>query len=171
MKTFTFDKRGNLTPYDIIKTDPSEFKYNLVTNFRPPTTREEIYSGYKIYIKDFSENISKEWYQWINGSFITIKQDPGDIDLVNFVDVNILEKNNAKVRKFRTKYGSKNKYKVDGYILPVVDKSHKDYNEVQKVVNYWKNLFGHTRKDEQTQKQYPKGFFQIDFNENILKTV
>ena len=48
----------------------------------------------------FSRRITPQFEQWINGSFVTTKENPNDIDFVTFIDSTIFKQNEAKLEEF-----------------------------------------------------------------------
>jgi hypothetical protein len=77
-----FDSRGYITPNEIIDVTLNEFESIYCYNEH----RKLIFENYI----DFSVELHKlglsNFYQWIDGSFITTKRYPKDIDFVTFVD-------------------------------------------------------------------------------------
>jgi hypothetical protein len=77
-----FDERGNLKPYECIHSSVDELKDYFVTAIKSETriSNFEKYLKYSADLKQLSGG--KSLKQWINGSFVTMKPDPDDIDLV-----------------------------------------------------------------------------------------
>jgi len=76
--TLNFDEFGNLTPYQAIDTLEAYF----VTAFPKSTTRKRLFENYLRYIYRFQDEVFPFFEQYINGSFVTKKENPKDIDLV-----------------------------------------------------------------------------------------
>jgi hypothetical protein len=74
-----FDSRGYITPNEIIEVTMSEIENTFSYNEH----RKLIFENYL----DFSEKLHElgltNFYQWIDGSFVTTKKYPKDIDFVN----------------------------------------------------------------------------------------
>lgn len=87
---------------------------------------------------------------WIDGSFVTAKQEPNDIDLVCFVKFEDVRFITDKLAQFDTNFSQhqcKKVYNVDGYIVievPEDDPRYKSY--YLKRVAYWKKWFGYDRE-------------------------
>lgn len=92
-----FDVNGNI-PYEPEKIySPSfeEFEERFVDQFPNSDTRKEIIGEYKKHCNEVvSYGIVNE--QWVNGSYITIKDDPSDIDMLFEVDGTELDNRNLK---------------------------------------------------------------------------
>ncbi len=82
----SFDERGNLKPYDVIEISVKRFEKTFVNSFDTESTRHQLYENYKIYMAELSKLISKGFYQLVDGSFISNKENPRDIDFVTVMD-------------------------------------------------------------------------------------
>ena len=122
-----FDKNGNLFPYKLIETDLEMFKQVFVFDFPFSTTRKRIFENYLIYLDNLRETVDSPFYQWIDGSFITNRRDPKDIDFVTFLDFEIYRKNEKDISKLlNLRYDRTNV--MDGYFVEVFPDSHKNFN-------------------------------------------
>lgn len=125
----------------------------LVETFLDPfdnkTRREYLLTRFNALVDRFKESgLSAE--VWIDGSFSTLKPEPGDIDVIFFVDVNqvnllstdkkkiIIELNNRKYSNIR--------YNCDVFIIPSKDVDNR---------SYWRGWFGFSRNEE------PKGIIRL----------
>lgn len=81
-----FDEFGNLTPYKIIETDLITLEAYFVTAFPKSKTRKRLFENYLSYIYRFQDEVFPIFEQWIDGSFVTQKENPKDIDIVTFLD-------------------------------------------------------------------------------------
>jgi hypothetical protein len=79
-----FDVNGNIIPYEIIECSSG----NLQENFTFNGHREAIFAEYLTFCDVIKSIGVEEFYQFIDGSFITQKEFPKDIDVVTFVDAN-----------------------------------------------------------------------------------
>ncbi|MEM9888588.1 MAG: hypothetical protein AAF849_22015 [Bacteroidota bacterium] len=85
----SFDTRGNLKPYEKITITFDEFKSYFFEGFENSLTRNEILKNYEQYLEDFKTEVSSNFIQWIDGSFVSNKTNPRDIDFVNLIDFEI----------------------------------------------------------------------------------
>lgn len=128
----------------------SELRDVFVVPFDEPARREYLVNRFEALIERFKQTgISSE--VWIDGSFSTKKPEPGDIDMIFFIDAdeanaldadkkNILgELNNRKLSQIR--------YKCDVFIVP-----NQDHN----MRSYWRGWFGFNREEQ------PKGIFRLN---------
>lgn len=120
-----FDKNGYLLPYKRITIAFEEFEKFFVAPFGSESSRILIFENYKKFIRDFSNEVSPNFTHWINGSFVTIKTNPKDIDFLTLIPHKTYRPNRALIDlKFRLK-GAANIYNVDAYTVEVLPKSHK----------------------------------------------
>ncbi|MCG6553565.1 MAG: hypothetical protein L7F77_14675 [Candidatus Magnetominusculus sp. LBB02] len=170
MADIEFDELGNPSPYQLIDMAIEDFHMRFVKGFKDSSTRRDVYKGYLSYVSDFYNEIVNQWVQWIDGSFITNKSNPNDIDLVGFVDGGALSDRYSEINKFLTEHGSNDRYKVDGYYVPVyaeTDERHKIVTH--KYMEYWAKWFG------QDMETNPKGIVELNYNaetiDRLRKTV
>lgn len=92
-----FDEKGYIPfkPEMIYAPSFEEFEERFVNQFPDSNTRKEIIDEYKKHCKEvISYGIVNE--QWVNGSYITIKDDPSDIDMLFEVDGTELDNLNLR---------------------------------------------------------------------------
>src|SRR3954452_15377682 len=63
----------------------AEVKAAFVDPFGGSASRMAIFTGWRMH-RESLQNVVPGMYQWIDGSFVTSKLDPGDIDVVTFID-------------------------------------------------------------------------------------
>ena len=157
-----FDIRGNLTPYETVDVEHDVFVNTFVTSFDSNSSRHSLYKKYTDYSNELSAFLSRPYYQWIDGSFISIKTNPRDIDLVTVIHYQDYEEHaNAIASRF---VGSQARalYQVDAYIVADYPKGHRKFAFAHSDKLYWMSLFGKTRVNR-AKRQYDKGFIQLSF--------
>lgn len=155
-KTLTFDKNGHLIPHDIIEIELPTLKTYFVDAFPNLTTRKRLFENYLHYIYRFQDEVFPFFEQWINGSFVTQKENPKDIDLVTFLDYQVYEKRGDNVLdKFWT--FSLEEQGIDSYIVKEFPKTHLFHKEYQSFQKIWNERYKMGRHD------IPKGFLKIKF--------
>ena len=97
--------------------------------------------------------------QWINGSFISTKINPRDIDLVNLIDYKLVSTYETELKRFTTSLG-KEEYGVDGYIVKVYPEEHKEYTRMESTLIYWQNWFSTSRRNR-SKKAFSKRICRI----------
>ena len=161
----SFDIRGNLRPYSIIELSLSEFAEHFVNSFEPNTTRRGLFENYQRYVSELSEFLKYGYFQWVDGSFITTKRNPKDIDFVSFIDHRDYDRSKRILENRFSSRTVRETYQVDAYIAPRYPKGHSKYVIYHSDSLYWRNLFGKTRVDR-VKRQFEKGIVQLNFEQN-----
>jgi len=81
---FSFDIRGNLLPTQRVHLSFETFKATFVDSFELESTRHQIFENYCRFLDDFSTSITPKFTHWINGSFVSNRVNPNDIDFFCF---------------------------------------------------------------------------------------
>ena len=158
-----FDLRGNLQPYEKVSLSLEKFENFFVNQFPDNHQRKQIFDDYLNFVHDFSAQISNQFTQWIDGSFVTAKEHPNDIDFVTFISYELYEAKEELIDKnFRLDGANKN-YGVDAYTVRQYPKEHTKYMLYRSDWVYWYHWFTKTKKNR-IKKKYPKGFIEIEFN-------
>ncbi len=166
MSNIVFDKYGNLTPYEIIETDLQTFQNNFVSDMDNSEHRQKLFDDYMKYTTDLIKIVSNSFYQWIDGSYVTLKHTPKDIDMVSFIGYNRIKGNEEKLKNFLYPL-SKEIYNVDAYIVKTYPDNDKSRIFSKSDRLYWLHHFQKTRPNKKGEKKY-KGFIKIDLShENI----
>lgn len=137
-----FESTGLLPP-GIHKYDFHEFKTQFVDSFPNSTTREKIFIGFKIFISSICR-IVKPSELWVDGSFVTSKVNPNDIDLVLFFEK---VSNPIWYNGLEPLLNISKNYFCDAYACPIDDIHWR---------GYWRGFFGFDRLEN------PKGIIKIN---------
>lgn len=156
-----FDSNGLLTPNTNIVASITEIKYHFVDAISSKTRLEnfEKYIRYSDELKKLLNVVTLK--QWINGSFVTKINNPGDIDLVTFIDFDLRLKFQIELQNFEAKRANEF-YGVDAYLLTEFPENHPKYFLFQSDRAYWIERFSRTRRDSEGKKN-PKGFLEINY--------
>lgn len=156
-----FDNKGFLIPDDAIPSTLQEFEQVFVKQM-PTEQRKQHFESYLNYSKELKNLCGGiELIQWIDGSFVTKKENPNDIDLVTFLDFESTKSIHHLLENFKEPL-SKTVYGVDAYIVYTYSKEHKKYFFQQSDTAYWIDRFTKTRVNNKGQK-FSKGFLEIKF--------
>ncbi len=154
-----FDERGNLKPYQCIHSSLSEMENYFVSSIKSET-RKNNFEKYLRYSSDLKRlSGGAELTQWINGSFVTMKAEPEDIDLVTFLRHDQVKKMGTLIDSFKMHNGLLI-YGVDAYIVEVHPTSSKYFNHTIGNKAYWNMQFGNT-KTNRLGRKHKKGFLEI----------
>ena len=142
-----FNDFGYLIPDRNIPSSIIEFE----TNFKYNNARNTIYEKYISYCIDLKAIINKDIKQWIDGSYVTKKVFPQDIDIVSFINHEDYEIYEKDLKNFIYP-NSKRFYEIDAYLIIVYPESHKknfyyksDYAEW--LINFSRDMRTNNKKD------------------------
>ncbi|WP_084245166.1 DUF6932 family protein [Planomicrobium okeanokoites] len=155
-----FDKSGNLTPGILKNVTIEEFKQFFIESFAQSKTRERNYEGFRAFFAelkriDVFEAITKIW---VDGSYMTNKLDPNDIDFVFFLDAEhplTLPALNHKndFRQYGAQVHCDPYFLVDYETLPKEEVEARGQLEFQQ--KYWMGQFCFDRNQD------PKGIIEL----------
>lgn len=154
-----YTDNGYIDPPERQELSLEEFYLHFVEAFPDSNTREKLFSGYVSYIKDFKNEITADFIQWIGGSFSSKKLNPRDIDLVTILPFETFDKKSELIeKKFRK--NAKSIYGVDAYIVSSYPEAHQKYPLSHGNLVYWDNQFTKTRKNR-AGSRFKRGYVQI----------
>ncbi len=103
-----------------------------------------------------------DFYQWVDGSYVTKKSNPQDIDIINFVDFEIYESIIIKSEELKNNF-IKDKFNLDTHFIAIYPESHPKYFFFKSDSAYWNDWFSKTNpKHDRRKIKYPKSFIQIN---------
>jgi hypothetical protein len=152
-----FDIQGNLKPYDIIYTDWSTFKAEFVDAFLRSGTRQVIFENFSKYMEKLITIIGTDFHQWVDGSFVTRKLNPGDIDFVTFINAKTFSDNEHLLNLLK-EYSRDENLRIDGYFVKNYPEGHKGFIRSYLDSVHWMHEFV---KD--SRKRQSKGFIQLNY--------
>lgn len=140
-------------PFDTI-----ELEAHFVTSFPHSSTRSQILTGYRQHSLEIAAIVGS-CDQYIDGSFVTNKNDPGDVDLVVLVDATVVDAlpddQKLKLKELVSGPATKAKYLCDAYFCPIYPTGHPLSDHSRQQRKYWLGEFGYDRND------VPKGIVHI----------
>lgn len=172
-----FDAHGNYTP-GIHTIDVNDFQTKFINEFPTSVSRSNIYNDFETFLNnnkmsDFKNYISKIW---LDGSFVTNKENPNDIDGVIVLLPTIQNsKELFNVARDLIDYIDYCKnylgLKIDFYVTidpKPIDDNYSDFistlgsdhaaqlrQNAEMMYNYWKGKFTFDRNEQ------PKGIFEV----------
>jgi hypothetical protein len=153
-----FNTAGLLIPSSNIGSTLKEFEEYFVID-SPGDVRKILYNQYIRYNNDLKDVCGTELKQWIDGSFVTRKPSPFDIDPVTFVNFEVAKIKEKELKDFIYPSSLTN-YGIDGYVVINYPTDHKLYFAYQADCSYWLDQFSKT-KPTRRHKRIPKGFLEI----------
>lgn len=124
----------------------ADLRHLCVDPFPHSATRSSIMTGLESVVAQVSiAGICADI--WVNGSFLTQKENPSDSDIVVKVDATIIDNGTNEQKATLNWVGSnlKNDYLCDSYLLPIYPDGDPQYvlNDYQ--IAYWLRQFGFSR--------------------------
>jgi hypothetical protein len=157
----SFNARGSLKPYQKIDSTFEEFAEIFVAQMPDSITRSAIFSNYLDYLAEFRASISPNFTHWLDGSFVSKKLNPNDLDfvaLINYVDYNHKEK---EIKEIIEKYRPLG---LDSYVIRYYPFGHPKYDKTIPYLRDWTHLFTHSRASSINGICPPKGFIEINYS-------
>lgn len=111
MNELNFDSMGYLFPYEII---PSDFN-TVFETFNFNTVRTNIFAEFTNLIEELKEIGLLEYEIWIDGSFASLKTNPGDMDLMFFIEHNLYNELEVVLRELRNRFQLLDVYFIKSY--------------------------------------------------------
>jgi hypothetical protein len=159
---FQFDENGHLFPYEVHTVTIEEMREIFVDAFPESESRKRLFDNYLNWIFDFQRDVFPYFTQWVDGSFVTQKLNPKDIDFVTFLDGRVYEIKEKRNELDRFWIFSNEDRGLDAYLLMDLPPEHPDFQKIELQKQTWRELYGYTRTLPLKPK-LPKGFIQIKF--------
>lgn len=142
-----FDNKGYLKPSSAIEADLKAFEEIFVYN----SYRQQLFERYIDYLNALKNTIDAPFEQWIDGSFVSKKLKPNDIDVLTFVPDAVYTIKDVELYELKKQF----KPQIDAYYLCTFPENHPKFAETKSDYFYWLNQF---TKDRQKNS---KGFIKI----------
>lgn len=156
----TFDNRGNLKPPEKTVLDFPTFESYFVDKFKTSGTRKRLWKNFTEFSKRIQHEVAPQFSIWVDGSFVSLKIDPRDLDAVFWLDLKFAEsKMDILDNRFFTQ-NTKTRLGLDVFYGIEYPENHKlqFFNEMNQV--YWAEIYGHTPCDF-AGNQFKKGFVEL----------
>ena len=158
---FHFDIRGYLQPEGIVEMNLEEFEDTFVNQFDESETRYALMSSYKLYNQDLMNLIGTDFVQWVNGSFVSNKDHPRDIDLVTFIGWQTYSQYEKEIDRRFSKWNVGEFYpNLDAYTIWEYPTDHKFHQTFLADQAYWYEWFS-TSRYNRAKNRFSKGFISI----------
>lgn len=109
------------------------------------------------------QNIQPDFKVWVDGSFVSKKNNPRDIDAVFLLDYKTCEQYKSVLDSSYFIKELKFTKGLDLYYSIEYPTNHKRHFLSHLNHLYWQDVYGHTRKDD-NEKQFSKGFIELRFD-------
>lgn len=153
-----FNEYGYLFPYEGQQIDLPTFQKQFVNELPASRTRATLYQGWIKYNELLRNQIGESFEQWINGSFITGKLNPNDIDIVSFIPSHRYDQHEAILDKFWSDNWENEG--IDTYIVKVYRTDDPRFMSTKIDKQQWVKRFLRTKPNADF-VSYPKGFLTM----------
>ena len=124
----------------------------FVNNFGNNTRRSHLVSQLRIFLNELSK-VNAKFEIWLDGSFLTLKDEPDDIDLLIVYDRNQINTLNINERRIINSLLSNRDTMKIKYDLDILTSPKEDEDDR----SYWRGWFGFTRNE------VPKGIARFEY--------
>ena len=157
-----FDQHGFLYPHSGQSTDTANFYSQFVANFPTSRTRATLYHEWTKYNQLLRKEVGDSFEQWINGSFVTSKLNPKDIDVVSFIPAHLYERHEGVLDKFWSDTWEDEG--VDAYIVRVYPPDDARFISATQIdYQQWARRYSSTKPDMNF-VSHPKGFLTMQIS-------
>lgn len=138
-----------LLPDGVYPCEEAAFRAHFVEPFGGSQTRQEICDGFfRLRLEAVQHGILAT--QWVDGSFVEGKLNPGDVDVVSFCDYDFLNNLDTQGQQFvveclNGKEATKATYRTHTFLIVSCPVSHPHHDVFEAARIYWRNWFGKTR--------------------------
>lgn len=138
-----------LLPDGVYPCDESAFRVHFVDRFPDSPKREPICADFfRLRAEAAERGIIAT--QWVNGSFVEGKPDPGDVDVVSFCDMDFVNNLNSEAKQFLVQYlngreATKATHSTHSFLVVSCSAAHPYYATFEAARVYWRKWFGKTR--------------------------
>ena len=163
----TFNEQGFLEPgfHDWTLDEVHE---RLVLGFPRSETRRRLASGYERLIGVFARN-ELDVEQWLDGSFVSSRENPRDLDLVTIMEAQVYASLPEDVQMdVQQTYdrSAKAEFGCDSYFAIRWPDDNPGFDDWVAPRDYWTALFGYERPRPPFPRRVPKGIIRLQAGAN-----
>jgi hypothetical protein len=159
-----FNDKGYIIPANVVETDMDTFKRFFLFNEH----RQGIFKEYLVFLEAIQALNINPFYQWINGSFTTLKPKPNDLDVVTFIDFKHYKLHEDTLYSLKQTF--RNRY-IDSYFVAVYPEDHIDHSLFKNYdYDFWHKFTRDFKKEIRLKTSLKKGFIKINFDNGTRET-
>lgn len=164
MTRLHFDENGYLRPYEVIPATVQVLEEFFVNTFPFSERRRWLFENYLAFVSTMQSDVFPYFVQWVNGSFVTQKEEPKDIDILTFLDYRVYKAKSEEMERFWS-FNLESKG-LDNYFVADYPPEHELHALTLENQTKWQKLYTHTRPQEDG-TILPKGFLELTFEKEI----
>lgn len=151
----TFNEHGLLTPAEEIFSTPAELYDTFVRSFAASQTRERLFQQWINYNRMLRQEIGEGFTQWVDGSFVTQKLNPKDIDIVSFIPSYLFRKFEKRLDYYWTDNWEREG--IDAYLVQAYPDTGPEFESTVSLRHEWLDRYTKTKGDS-----WSKGFLSLE---------
>ncbi|GAB2562400.1 DUF6932 family protein [Spirosoma areae] len=151
-----FDANGFLIPYVPVTSDFDTVRRVFVEEFPTSTTRQPIFERYQECNARLRQLLPDGFKQWVDGSFVSRKIDPNDIDVLTFIDAARYWQHEETFRALRREFAT-GAGRVDVRVIQVYPEGNQHRNWYESDYTEWLFIWSQTN----TRPRLKKGFIEL----------
>jgi hypothetical protein len=149
-----------LLPPGLHVVTEQQFRDTFVNAFPPSSSRHRLFLKWQRHKAAISSIITIE-KQWIDGSFVTDRPNPRDVDVVNFILADDIDKlalgQQALLENLVSGHDTRDVWGIDSFLVPAVLDGDPRRPLVKQQEDYWLDLFSRVRDNDSLRK----GFLEV----------
>lgn len=157
-----FNEHGLLTPAEGISTTIDDVYNVFVRPFSASETRARLFQEWMTYNRMLRQELGEGFVQWVDGSFVTQKLNPKDIDIVSFIPSYLFRKFEKRLDYYWTDNWEREG--IDAYLVEQYSEHHPNYTEYSIQFETWKKLYTKTKVGDKPPGS-TKGFLIVNIDE------
>lgn len=157
--TLHFDAQGHLVPYELIETDWNSFENVFGWNEH----RRDLIDALRSFISTLNKLPILTITLWIDGSFVTKKEHPNDLDAVVIIPAFNHHRFEHQMQTLRAQYPH-----LDLYFVRLIEPGERNYFLYLSDRTQWFFQFTTTKPSRVTRTKFPKGFVQITWHDESI---
>lgn len=161
METVQFDFDGFITPDQGVEISHEQMEGLFRKDFPGEDRRQLLWENYRRWLHEFRMKISQEAEIWIDGSYVTKREIPDDMDILVLIDYLVWQEKEDVFRELKREYGN-TQPPLDIYHLLVYPENHPNDHLMNINKSEWLHLFTRTRPNRR-RKVFKKGFMIINY--------
>ncbi|MGH7168824.1 MAG: DUF6932 family protein [Gemmataceae bacterium] len=168
-----------LLPDGVYPCEETAFHAHFVNPFGKSQTHQAIRDGF-FRLREEAVERGIVATQWVDGSFVEGKLNPGEVDVVSFCDYDFLNNLDTQGQQFVVEYlngreATKATYRTHTFLVVSCSVGHPYHAVFETARLYWRNWFGKTRDVPNPPGPdlpgRPKGFVQMTLGEANLTPI
>lgn len=146
-------------PAEAITADLSMVKQYFVDAFPRSKTRAGLFANFENYISRLQNEVFPWFEMWVDGSFVTLKENPNDIDVVTLLDYQVFDWKEKTLDHF---YSFKwEREGIDAYFIRDVPPGTEGHQQSLEFRRLWRLRYSNAPSN------FGKGFLTLVFKNEV----